>query len=238
MTDLLTPAELRALDLTVRLADLVGNEVFSDGPTAEQDWNEFAGRLHAVQHMIMKQAAARAYPSQFRLLGRTIELPDPLYGRCPLCMREDIELVGDRFAVHYTGGGSQCTGPEAMKIDEIVGHIRGCQATQDIGLPCTCNAPGVVDGIAGDAPCKICGTDNRNGTHSALERTGHYSHEYSPSSVHASTSMSREEGRAVAAEHRDLCGDDVEHHDPDEFDWGVACEDCTWSVVCAEEGSR
>jgi len=60
----------------------------------------------------------------------------------------------------------------------MTNHIRGCQALQGIGLPCTCNAPGIVDGIAGDAPCDICGRDNRNGTHSALEMFGHLSHEY------------------------------------------------------------
>lgn len=59
-------------------------------------------------------------------------------------------------------------------------HIRGCQALQGIGLPCNCNAPGRVGDIAGDAPCAQCGRDNRNGTHRALEMTGHLSHEYVP----------------------------------------------------------
>lgn len=33
-----------------------------------------------------------------------------------------------------------------------------------------------VDGIAGDAPCTVCGRDNRNGTHAAL----HLNHAYQP----------------------------------------------------------
>lgn len=31
-----------------------------------------------------------------------------------------------------------------------------------------------------DQPCATCGRDNRNGTHSALERTGHLSHLWTP----------------------------------------------------------
>lgn len=59
-------------------------------------------------------------------------------------------------------------------------HLRGCQAQQGVGLPCNCDSPGTVDGIAGDAPCATCGRDNRNGTHAALEMVGHLSHEYRP----------------------------------------------------------
>lgn len=59
-------------------------------------------------------------------------------------------------------------------------HLRGCQSLQGIGLPCNCDEPGSADGIAGDTGCKICGRDNRNGTHTALEMTGHLNHEYLP----------------------------------------------------------
>lgn len=79
MADLLTDAERKALALTGELANLVGREIIT-GPQ-RADWNEFALRIHAVQHMIMAQAAARAYPDEFRLLGSTIgcrsQVPEP-----------------------------------------------------------------------------------------------------------------------------------------------------------------
>lgn len=59
-------------------------------------------------------------------------------------------------------------------------HQRGCQYLQGIGLPCNCNSPGTIDNIVGDAPCKVCNLDNRNGTHIALEMVGHLSHGYDP----------------------------------------------------------
>jgi len=68
----LTTAERKALELTGELANLVHHQVISGGPMHDHDWNEFAMRIHAVQHMIMAQAAARAYPDDFRLLGGTI----------------------------------------------------------------------------------------------------------------------------------------------------------------------
>jgi hypothetical protein len=69
--ELLTDAERKALKMTGELANLVHREVIT-GPQAANDWNEFAMRIHAVQHMIMAQAAARAYPDEFRLLGNAI----------------------------------------------------------------------------------------------------------------------------------------------------------------------
>lgn len=55
---------------------------------------------------------------------------------------------------------------------------------QGVHLPCNCNGPGTVDGIAGDASCQDCGLDNRNGTHAALEMCGHLSHEYNPKPIY------------------------------------------------------
>lgn len=63
---------------------------------------------------------------------------------------------------------------------EIQVHQRGCQVLQGINLPCNCNSPGTIDGIVGEAGCTVCGLDNRNGTHRALEMVGHLSHSYQP----------------------------------------------------------
>jgi hypothetical protein len=67
--ELLTDVEQRALGLTGELAKLM-REIIGTGPQSEHDWNEAAHRIHAIQHMIMAQAAARAYPLLYRPLGR------------------------------------------------------------------------------------------------------------------------------------------------------------------------
>lgn len=69
---LLTNAEEFALSTTVELVNVMATRVIADGPTRDADLGEFASHIHAIQHMIMSQPLARAFPDRFRLLGRTI----------------------------------------------------------------------------------------------------------------------------------------------------------------------
>lgn len=46
--------------------------VVGDGPTRDADLAELIVHVHAIQRSMMSQAAARMYPSEFRLLGETI----------------------------------------------------------------------------------------------------------------------------------------------------------------------
>ena len=69
--ELLTADELHALDLTAQLANVVRKGI-GNGPTAEHDWAEMAAQIHQIQHVVMAQAAARAYPERFRLLGGVV----------------------------------------------------------------------------------------------------------------------------------------------------------------------
>lgn len=77
----LTEAELKAMKLTGELANLVIGGVIGIGRTRDGDVGEFVGHIHAIQRMIMAQAAGRAYPDKFRLLGeepisiRSIDAP-------------------------------------------------------------------------------------------------------------------------------------------------------------------
>lgn len=73
VSNTLTAAELRAMDLTAELMNLIASEIIGDGPTRAQDINEAALRIHAIQHMIMSQAAVRAHPDLFRLLGEAVQ---------------------------------------------------------------------------------------------------------------------------------------------------------------------
>ena len=70
-TDLLTPDEQEAMRLSGELASLC-HRIIGNGPQAANDWSEMAVRIHGVQHMILAQAAARAYPDEYRLLGGTL----------------------------------------------------------------------------------------------------------------------------------------------------------------------
>lgn len=68
----LTPDELAAMDTTVTLVHQL-RAIVGDGPTRTADMNEFIVLIHGIQRGIMSQAAARAYPDRFRLLGGTVE---------------------------------------------------------------------------------------------------------------------------------------------------------------------
>lgn len=46
--------------------------IIAFGPTRQQDSREMVDKIHGLQHMIMAQAAARAYPDEFRLLGSVV----------------------------------------------------------------------------------------------------------------------------------------------------------------------
>ena len=66
---LLTEAEQRAMDLTAELAGLLIGDVIGAGASRHGDVSEMVAHIHGIQHAIMAQAAARAYPDRYRLLG-------------------------------------------------------------------------------------------------------------------------------------------------------------------------
>ena len=68
MTTTLTQLEHEAMDVTAHLYRLIGR-IVSQGPQRYNDLSEAALHLHALQSQIMGQAAARAYPERYRLLG-------------------------------------------------------------------------------------------------------------------------------------------------------------------------
>jgi hypothetical protein len=69
---LLTAAEKAVIkDLGVVWGKICG--IVGRGPTRNPDLAEAAAHIHDLQHFVMAQAAARAYPEEFRLLGAVIE---------------------------------------------------------------------------------------------------------------------------------------------------------------------
>lgn len=71
MTELLTEDEHRAVELAGELYGLLCS-IVGDGPTRDQDLRELIGPVHEIQRAVLKQAAARAYPDRYRLLGEVI----------------------------------------------------------------------------------------------------------------------------------------------------------------------
>lgn len=68
---LLTPAEHRAMDVTADLYNALA-AITGQGPTRDADLSEIAHEIHHIQDRILAQAAARAFPDRYRLLGGQI----------------------------------------------------------------------------------------------------------------------------------------------------------------------
>jgi len=71
----LTADEMSAVrqagDLWGTLCKVAGN-----GPTRDNDLHELIVHVHAIQQAVMSQAAGRAYPGTYRLLGETLRTED------------------------------------------------------------------------------------------------------------------------------------------------------------------
>lgn len=70
--DLLTDAEHDLIDALGR-CNLAFAAVVGDGPNSDEDRREFRTHVHACQQQVMSQAACRAYPDRYRLLGHTMK---------------------------------------------------------------------------------------------------------------------------------------------------------------------
>ena len=71
MPELLTPAEKEAVAQAAKLFTMMC-AIVRDGPSREQDLAEACTYIHGLQNMILAQAAARAYPDEYRLMGGTV----------------------------------------------------------------------------------------------------------------------------------------------------------------------
>jgi hypothetical protein len=69
---LLTNDEMLAVTLAGELYTHIQDHVCGNGSTRDDDLAELRTSIHHVQHWVMAQAAARAYPAEFRLMGEVI----------------------------------------------------------------------------------------------------------------------------------------------------------------------
>lgn len=74
--DHLTADERRAMKVSADLWNLL-NVIVGNGPSRLNDLRELAAHIHGIQHAIMSQAAARAYPDLYRLLGSSLREEQP-----------------------------------------------------------------------------------------------------------------------------------------------------------------
>lgn len=70
-TGLLTFTEHRAVECLADLWGLLGN-IVGAGRNQRDDLAELVAPVHALQNAILAQAAARAYPNRYRLLGHEV----------------------------------------------------------------------------------------------------------------------------------------------------------------------
>lgn len=65
----LTDQELEAIRVAGKLAGLIKKITMPEPKGYQHDWLEACDKIHQIQHLIMAQAAARAYPHIFRMHG-------------------------------------------------------------------------------------------------------------------------------------------------------------------------
>lgn len=66
-------------------------KVIGHGPTSSHDYGEVVDKIHQLQSMVLSQAAARWFPSRYRLLGETLaERASPEGNREWLTKRQSV----------------------------------------------------------------------------------------------------------------------------------------------------
>jgi DNA-binding GntR family transcriptional regulator len=69
---LLTPDEHEAVRQAGLLYTMIAGRIIADGPTRDHDLAEIRAAIHLIQRAVLAQAAARAFPREFRQLGTVI----------------------------------------------------------------------------------------------------------------------------------------------------------------------
>lgn len=64
----LTDKEIKAISLCSDLMNIC-QQICGNGSSRDGDLRELCGSIHSIQNAIMSQAAARAYPDKYRLMG-------------------------------------------------------------------------------------------------------------------------------------------------------------------------
>ncbi len=76
--ELLTGDEREAVRQAGLLHQLISKRIIAHGPARDEDITELTTAIHVIQRMVMGQAAARAYPGRYRLLGQVVPITEEL----------------------------------------------------------------------------------------------------------------------------------------------------------------
>jgi DNA-binding transcriptional regulator YhcF (GntR family) len=74
---LLTADERHAVEQAGLLYTFIAERIVTGGATRKGDLAELRGAVHVIQRAVLAQAAARAYPAEFRLLGEIVTASPP-----------------------------------------------------------------------------------------------------------------------------------------------------------------
>lgn len=72
-TEYMTKDEHDAVGLLASFATIMATKIIKNGPTSASDMAEVVHHVHILQQLVMSQAAARANPTKYRLLGDSVE---------------------------------------------------------------------------------------------------------------------------------------------------------------------
>lgn len=72
--EFLTESEHEAVNLASQLYGIINKEIIGNGASRQMDIQELTIHIHAIQNMVLAQAASRAYPKRYRLMGDELEV--------------------------------------------------------------------------------------------------------------------------------------------------------------------
>lgn len=167
-TGLMTDEEHHAMEMSAQLWNYINRHVVIAGHTRDSDLREIMFHIHGIQRALLGQAAARAYPDRYRLLGGQIagegdEVPAAPWTNEDLAQRalDAFRMYGSKPTtsamnfpmVHVDGRYPWGTESEARRTDEV-SHILTLVTEQPI-----CKVPrsaiGFVKAVNG-GPARAC----------------------------------------------------------------------------------
>lgn len=97
---LMTDEEHRAMELSATLWNYINRHVVIAGHTRDSDLREIMFHIHGIQRALLGQAAARAYPDKYRLLGGQIAGEGEEMPAAPWTTNDLMERALDAFRMY------------------------------------------------------------------------------------------------------------------------------------------
>jgi hypothetical protein len=135
VSELLTDAEHRAMALSAELWNVLVRDVVGDtGTSRAADLRELGAHLHAIQQAVLSQAAGRAYPDRYRLLGRSLAEPSAVQELSVKAVYEKLNALPARDRADARWVASRDTMESLAALTGRPKPLRGVPMTL-LGLP-------------------------------------------------------------------------------------------------------